>query len=134
MIRFFAVPDPDDPPRMTFWQRHEAGILTPWPKNAHYGPRAPFPTGRSVREQLRAARWAAEHYRPWLSRIEAAIEADPTTAAARFVRVEVRCALCRRKLKTVRSREYGIGPECLGQLPAEQIEQLHAAVLRAGTS
>lgn len=61
--QFVAVPDPDRPAVPTYWRRHGSGALTPWPKGARYGPQMPWVRGRSVREQLRAARWASEHFR-----------------------------------------------------------------------
>lgn len=110
--QFFAVPDPAQPEVMTYWRRDESGMLQAWPKHAIYGPRPDGVFGRSTRELLRLRRWRDDHWTPWRAQIEAAIEAEPGAAAARFSRLTVRCGVCGRKLTDATSRNLGIGPDC----------------------
>jgi hypothetical protein len=35
--KYYAVPDPDDPERMTYWRQTSRG-RQPWPTKAQYGP------------------------------------------------------------------------------------------------
>jgi hypothetical protein len=113
-VRYFAVPDPDDPNRMTYWFRTDGGWIRPWPKGAEYGP-LPEPV---------------ESWNDWQRRVWAAIEADPDGAAARFAKAVVRCGVCGRLLTDPLSRELGRGPDCRDGIPEERMDAARARVRR----
>jgi len=133
---YFAVIDPDDPERMTYWRRGPRG-LKPWPQKATYGPvlrKSDVPAvlrGEARREWVR--QWFGER-RPWSEAVHEAIDADPDGCRARFAAFTSRCCCCGRALTDPASKTYGIGPECRDGVSAdvlarmvEQIGRLHAA-------
>ncbi|XTZ13901.1 DUF6011 domain-containing protein [Micromonospora echinospora] len=132
---YFAVPDPDDPTRITYWRRAAAGKLTPWPSRARYGPqlyRSDVPAdlaGMQRQEWIQA--WARENQRPWYEKIHAALDADPQECAARFAAFATRCCQCGRMLHDPESKACGVGPDCRDGWPAAVIAAMVEAVGRA---
>ncbi len=137
--RYFAVIDPLDPERMTYWFRskrgRKAGRLRPWPKD-----RSPWsvhirdlpeaggfdtPANRAYTDEYFARARIAR------AEIERAIETDPQTAAARFSRLQTTCCCCGKQLTEEHSKAYGIGPECRKGMPAELLARFTDAVGRA---
>jgi hypothetical protein len=140
--RYFAVADPDDPTRITYWRRADSGQLAPWPAKARYGPalyRKPGPghqhvipaglSGEERRQWLLA--WIEDVSAPWHRRAHEAIKADPLAAAARFATLQCACVICGRSLSDVASRTYGVGPECRGSWPDARLADAAEAVGRA---
>lgn len=131
---YFAVPDPADPHRITYW-RQTAHTLTAWPPAARYHPlllKSDVPaglTGQARREWLWA--WAREHLHPWFDAVRFAIAADPHGCAARFAALHTRCCCCGRKLRDPASKTYGVGPECRDGWPAEVLSAMVEQVGRA---
>lgn len=131
---YFAVPDPADHGRMTYWRR-TAHTLRPWPPRARYEPRllrTDVPdglTGNELREY--AVRWWHEVAGPWHDAITAAIDTDPAGCAARFAALTTRCCWCGRRLTDSASKTYGIGPDCRAGYPDESLAELAEAVGRA---
>lgn len=116
--KYFAVPDPLDPDRITYWYRptrgQYKGRLRPWPPHTGYHPlyTRDMPAGlsHSERRGFIAAHWdrMANAY----AEIKNTVEADPDTAAATFAAFHTRCCRCGKALTDERSKTYGIGPEC----------------------
>lgn len=149
--RYFAVADPDDPGRITYWRRSANGQLAQWPAKACYGPalyRKPGPghqhvipaglDGEDRRQWM--LRWIEDVSAPWYRWVHGAIEADPVTAAARFATLKCACIICGRSLSDAASRAYGVGPECRGSWPdallaavSEAVGRAHAEMLERGT-
>ncbi len=140
--RYFAVADPVDPGRMTYWRRDGGGRYRPWPAKARYGPdlwRDPgegrehvIPAGLGDADRKRwLLDWAGRVSGPWHAQVQAAIEADPAGAAARFAALRCCCACCGRKLKDPTGRTYGVGPECRDGWPADRLAAAVEAVGRA---
>lgn len=133
-VDYYAVLDPDDPDRMTYWYRTKRGRIMPHPPKAHYGPvlfRADVPAG--LDQQARGAwvsNWFRTVSRPWHQTVREAIEADPVTAGARFAKFACRCCCCGRTLTDPDSKTYGVGPDCRSGLPASILAQLNEAVGR----
>lgn len=136
---YFAVPDPLDPTQMSYWYRpvrgRQAGQILPWPpRRSRWGrlgvkdipvDKAADPAGwgafvDAYFGKVRAARAA----------VEAAIEADPDTAAARFAVFGFRCCFCSKVLTDERSKVYGVGPECRQGVSAEFLGHLTDVVRR----
>jgi hypothetical protein len=130
---YFAVPDPTDPQRMTYWRQTDQRF-TAWPARARYGPRllkSDVPaelTGRARQEWI--WKWAADHLNPWFAAVRTAIADDPNGCAARFAALSTRCCWCGRVLKDAASKTYGVGPECRDGWPAEVLAAMVAAVGR----
>lgn len=141
-VEYFAVVDPSDAGRMTYWRRTDRGIA-PWPVRARYGPRltrTDLPadlrhTARHARRLQEYVRdWHRQHTVPWHQAVCDAIDADPQGCAARFAAFTIRCCYCGRKLTDPASKTYGIGPDCRdGELPevltafTEAVGRAHAA-------
>jgi hypothetical protein len=123
-IRFYAVPDPDDPGLMTYW-RERNGILYMWPNKARYGPtllRSDVPKGLvGYRKNEWAVKWYHANRIPWQEKVNAAIEADRDKASAVFAAFCTRCGFCGKELKEEKSKVTGIGPECVKGLPDELV-------------
>lgn len=145
-VQYFAVPDPDDASRMTYWRhRGDSGdplSLTAYPPRAKYGPlwfRKPgegrkhvVPSGLSPYQRFQwVNRWHLEVRQPWEARVYAAINADRVAAAVRFGAFATRCCCCGRRLTDSASKTYGIGPDCRGGLPDGVLALFNAAVGRA---
>jgi hypothetical protein len=132
---YFAVPDPADPTRVTYWRRSADTRLHAWPAKARYGPRllrSDVPDdlkGRERQDWIWA--WSRGHITPWLLAVGDAINADPDGCAGRFAALTRCCCWCGRKLTDAASKTYGIGPECRAGLPDEALAALIEAVGRA---
>jgi len=133
--RYFAVTDPLDPAKVSYWYRptegRHAGAITPWPLRRNSW-------GALYRKDVAAGAdgraYAIEHFaRVARARQDAEreIDRDPVAAAQRFARLAIRCCCCGKALTDDRSKVYGIGPECRrGASPAFLallVEQVKAA-------
>jgi hypothetical protein len=131
---YYAVLDPSDPGRMTYWRQTKTG-RAPWPAKARYQPTlytSDIPAG--VRPSERGewiSQWHREHALPWWDALHAAIDADPIAAQARFAAFATRCCNCGRVLTDEASKAYGIGPECRRGFPDGVLAALAEAVGRA---
>lgn len=132
---YYAVYDPADPGRITYWRETPSGGRKPWPGKASY---APVLYKRDVPGELNKAdrrawinAWFREQQPKWYEAIDAAIDADPVAARARFASLTSRCCLCGRTLTDPASKCYGIGPECRDGLPGGLLAELTVAVGRA---
>jgi hypothetical protein len=137
-VEYFAVPDPDDAERMTYWRMSSRGLVS-WPPAARYGPRL---LKRDVPRDLRGAAkaewvhaWFQNTRFTWQASVIAAINADQHAAAARFAVFAIRCYCCGRALTDPQSKTLGIGPECRSGMPVEilaalneQVGRLHASL------
>jgi hypothetical protein len=74
----YAVPDPHDPGRLTFWAV-VGGVARDWPAGTRWRPIAP----RGLAPDDRDA-WYQDVYYPWRAKVAEAIDADPAAAAAAF--------------------------------------------------
>mgnify|MGYP007075790361 CR=1 FL=1 len=137
-VDYFAVPDPGDPERMTYWYRNKRGELKPHPAKARYGPRLTWADiaeagidrrDRSTVDQF-VRNWHRTVSRPWHAAVREAIEQDPITAGLRFAQFAFRCCSCGRLLTDPSSKTYGIGPECRQGMPAEILARLNETVGR----
>ncbi|MBM0239370.1 hypothetical protein JNW88_23525 [Micromonospora sp. ATA32] len=139
---YFAVPDPADPGRITYWRR-TSGTLKPWPAKARYGPvlyRTDLPAGLDAQQRQQwAADWYRENAHPWHDRVRAAIDSAPDECAARFAAFTTRCRQCGKLLHDPASKAYGVGPDCRDGWPeavlalaAEAVGRAHAAVPQPG--
>lgn len=137
-IDYYAVPDPHDPERMTYWYRNKRGELKPHPTKARYGPRLTWAdiTEAGVNRHDRTAvsefvsNWYQTVFQPWHIAVREAIKQDPITTGLRFARFACRCCSCGRTLTDPSSKTYGIGPECRQGMPAEMLARLNEAVGR----
>lgn len=133
-VAYYAVPDPDDPGRMTYWYRNRRGQLKPHPAKAKYGPRctraAMEQAGLDFRNRDDVRAWYETVGWPWARAVREAVEADPFTAGLRFARFCTRCCFCGRLLVEPSSKTYGIGPECRQGLPAATLARLNEALGR----
>jgi predicted transcriptional regulator len=90
----FAVPDPDDGERMTYWRVEAANasgskrVLRPWPADVRWAPMRPaYPEGLDREGRRRwADDWYADVYFRWKDDVIAEIAADPQAAADEFAR------------------------------------------------
>ena len=142
-LTYYAVPDPDTCD-MTYWMRTKRGQLKAWPATAKvddYGPRLWFkpghdrehvvPEGLTERERgnwIRA--WYDTVRNPWVAKILAAIEREPDAARARFAAFTSHCCICGRTLTDEDSRVRGIGPDCIGRVPAAFAEACAREIAR----
>jgi hypothetical protein len=116
----YAIPDPLDPGKVSYWYRPESGRdkgkLQPWPPQRNTWGRLYYknmPDGATRTPANRAfadAHWAK--VREGRKTAVAEIEANPELAAARFARYAVACSACGKAMWDERSVTYGIGPEC----------------------
>jgi Family of unknown function (DUF6011) len=115
---YFAVPDPLDPTKLSYWYRpkrgRRAGKLQPWPPRRN---RWGILLAKDVlaqpveqRDEYRIAHW--KRVRAAREEIAQAIESDPIGAAARFAAAHSACCCCGKALTDERSKTYGIGPDC----------------------
>ena len=89
----FAVLDPDDGGRWTFWRVEATNAsgsrreLRPWPPDVRWAPlRPPYPEGLDFQQRKAWSQdWYDREYFAWKEAVIAAIEADPQGAAAEFV-------------------------------------------------
>lgn len=136
-VAYFAVPDPSDATRMTYW-REAGGKRKPWPAKATYGPalyRTDLPDGLDWQaRQDWIADWMRANAWPWYEQVNAAIEADRAGCARRFAEFTSRCCQCGRKLRDPATKVEGIGPECREDAPAwlmtaaaSEVSRVHAA-------
>jgi hypothetical protein len=134
----YAVPDPDDEDRMTYWRVEESGrhrVLRPWPADVRWAPwRPPYPEGLD-REQRRewSQRWYDEVFFGWKDAVIAAIAADHQAAADEFARSAPTADLPEpvRKRPRVRVRPKPVSKK-QRQIAAEAL--LAEALRRAGMS
>jgi hypothetical protein len=116
----YAIPDPLDPAKVSYWYRpdsgREKGKLMPWPPRRNTWGRLFYkdmPDGRAQTATNRAfadAHWAG--VREARKTAAAEIDANPELAAARFARYSAACCSCGKAMWDERSVTYGIGPEC----------------------
>lgn len=109
---YYAVPDPDNADVITYWHASDDD-LTPWPRNAKYGPvlyRRDVPKKQPERNAVREAFWGRR--RAWHETIRQLITADLDAARALFAGDTIRCYECGRVLTDDTSRRLGVGPEC----------------------
>lgn len=77
----YAVPDPDQPSRLTFWEVDENGQVRDWPQGVRW---RPLPPRGLTREQNHDWYAPGGPYRTWRAQVAEAIAADPVAAAVRF--------------------------------------------------
>lgn len=90
----FAVPDPDDGSRLTFWRVESTNRdgsrkeLRPWPPDVRWAPWRPdYPEGLDAGQRREwSQRWYDEVYFGWKEQVIEAIAADPQGAADEFAR------------------------------------------------
>jgi hypothetical protein len=118
---YFAVPDPLDPAKMSYWYLPKKGWmkdkLQPWPPRRNkWGALWIKDVPEQVRNDKKAyTEYITAHFnRVRLARIdvERIVSADPQLAAVRFSHLAIRCCRCGKALTEQRSKTYGIGPEC----------------------
>jgi hypothetical protein len=117
--RYYAVPDPADPLRMTFWRVSARGCRS-WPPRSGGD-------GARFKEQLAAAESRAEWVRLVVEHSDAVdveIREHPERAGARFACWHARCCNCGRRLTDPTSKTYGIGPECRSGVPRPVLAQM----------
>jgi len=133
-VRYFAVPDPDDATRMTYW-RETARNTSAWPNAAKYGPvlwKRDMPAGLSPSaRQDYVARWYLEVRNPWLTKIRESLDTTRDEATARFAALQLRCGFCGKALTDPKSKTIGIGPDCRDGFPDSLIATFVEAVGRA---
>jgi hypothetical protein len=134
---YFAVPDPLDLSKMSYWYRPEgAAEVRPWPpRRSPWGrvPRSILPDGapKGSPEWLAAVRPYAERITAAREAVNAEIAADPIGAAARFATLQVRCCCCGKRLTDERSRVYATGPDCRAGASPDWLASMVNAVARA---
>lgn len=117
--RYYAVPDPVDPAKVSYWYEPRrgklAGTLQPWPPNRnHWGSlfHRDIPEGLTEAQRRAFTDDYFRRVRQAREDISGIIAADPAAAALRFSRYCVCCCSCGKALTADRSSVYGIGPEC----------------------
>jgi hypothetical protein len=121
--RYYAVPDPADPLRMTFWRVSARGCRS-WPPRSGGD-------GAKYKALLAAAESKTEWTRlvvEWSDAIDTEIREHPERAGARFACWHARCCRCGRRLTDPRSKTYGIGPECVTGVPRSVLPQMAEAM------
>lgn len=129
-VGHYAIPDPHDPAVVSMWRVRRAR-LTPWPKEARFGPvlyRRDLPGDRAQAQLVQDAHWAT--VRAYREQVAAILAAEPEQAAARYAAVTFRCASCNRPLKVPESNGYGVGPECRSWMPPALLAAYAAQVAR----
>lgn len=130
---YFAIPDPLDPAKASFWYRvpsgRSAGRIEPWPpRRSHWGhlPVKDIPHDREAEPDTYRAFVDAyfARVREARSAIRASIEDEPEIAAARFAAWSIRCCMCGKKLTDQRSKVYGVGPDCRAGAPAGLVDAI----------
>ena len=126
-IRYYAVSDPADPTRMTFWRETERGRRSWPPKSGTFG--------ADFYERLKAATHEERVHlmQTWRAAIDVEIDARPDLASARFSAWHSRCSFCGRRLTDPTSKTYGIGPECRSGCPDPLLEALAEQMRRTVT-
>lgn len=134
----YAVADPFEPWRASYWTVSSQEGLKAWPTAAagKYGPQRPpkGAPGGSIEQRRDAIRFWRGHVEEYRVAVLKAIAADPAGAAARFARETERCSACRSPLKAGElpdSAAAGRGrvPE---ELTGERRDQMIADLRRAG--
>lgn len=131
---YFAVPDPLDPFKLSYWYRpkrgRQAGELQPWPPRRNRW-------GRLLRADVLAQpveqrmAYQINHWkrvRDGRREVAQQIDTDPTGAAARFAAAQSICCCCGKGLTDERSKTYGIGPDCRAGVQPETLASLIAAM------
>ncbi len=138
---YFAVPDPLDSAKLSYWYRPKrgkrAGQLRPWPPGRNdWGAlyrKDVLAQPPAERVDYQVAHW--QRVRAGREETAKTIEADPVLAAARFAACHSICCCCGKGLTDERSRTYGIGPDCRSGIDPEVLTVLidrMAAVHAAG--
>ncbi len=115
---YFAVPDPLDPDRLSYWYRpkrgRDAGKILPWPlRRNRWGVllrKDVLAQPVEQRDEYRIVHW--KRVREARQEIADRIEKDPIGCAARFAAAQSICCCCGKGLTDERSKTYGIGPDC----------------------
>jgi Family of unknown function (DUF6011) len=134
---YFAVPDPLDPDRLSYWYRpkrgRKAGKIQPWPPRRN---RWGVLLGSEVltvpvdqRDEYRIGHW--RRVREARQMVAAAIDTDPGLCAARFSAARSACCVCGKELTDERSKTYGIGPDCRQGIGPEALAGLVNAMAAA---
>lgn len=135
LVGTFAVPDPDDPDRMTFWTAG-GGRLNPWPDGMRWAPLPPkFDRSDPDRKQ-QVDDFYAEVYHPWKRRVIDAINADREAATERFQEFHGNVELPPVPVRSPRAPRSGRRRSANDEVQRRRIEeQLLTAILRnAGQS
>jgi hypothetical protein len=106
VTEYYALPHPDAGD-VTYWRRGGDDLVRPWPR-----------PGRALAT----------------AEVTNAIDADRTTAQARFAALTDRCSWCGRKLTDPASKARGVGPVCAADLGEEMVTALTRAVATAHTT
>ncbi len=131
---YFAVPDPLDPSKLSYWYRpkrgKKAGQLRGWPPRRNdWGVlyrKDVLAQPPEQRADYQIAHW--QRIRAAREEIAKTIDADPTLAAARFAACHSICCCCGKGLTDERSKAYGIGPECRSGMKPETLTALTSAM------
>ena len=121
--RYFAVLDPLDTSKMSYWYLPDKGRkkdqLQPWPPlrnkwGSLYDKDIPEHSRENVNAEVFRAFLRAyfDRVRTAREEVERIISEDPGLAAARFSHLAIRCCYCGKTLTEERSKIYGVGPEC----------------------
>lgn len=118
---FFAVPDPSNPDRLTFWRRDRRGrldsYLSPWPMRKQYGPVLP------ASEEGNPLNWAIEVCWPWHRAVRETLRSDLNGCSIRFTVATGRCCVCAKPTDT-----DGICGKCQVNVPAELTHRIANAI------
>jgi hypothetical protein len=133
-VDYYAIPDPHDPGRMTYWYRTKRGRIMPHPPKARYGPMlyrkdVPADLDPEAREAW-VSDWFVNVSRPWHAAVREALKGDLFEAGLRFAQLRSRCCCCGRSLTDPDSKAYGIGPECRIGVAAEVLARMNETVGR----
>lgn len=138
--QYYAIPDPLDPGKVSYWYRpakgRDEGRIVSWPpRRSRWGSLA----HRDVPHDKKTDRDGYSAFvRAYFLKVHAAhglavkaIDANPGTAAARFAAFTVRCCHCGKTLTDERSKVYGIGPECRTGVDPDRLAAAMEAVRAA---
>lgn len=148
--KYFAVPDPLDPTKTSFWYRsqtgRDAGQIKPWPpRRSTWGQLLKVDVPHDKRTEPKAYReFVRGHFAAVgvaRGQVEILIERDPQAAAAAFSHWAIRCCVCGKTLTDERSKVYGVGPDCRARMPvalvdaiAEQVRVVIGQALESGSA
>lgn len=127
---YFAVPDPLDPEKLSYWYRpkrgRKAGKLQPWPPRRNDWGRLTLGALQGMpsyqREDFQVRFWA--QVREARRSVNHQIDTDPIGCAARFAAAQSICCCCGKGLTDERSKAYGIGPDCRSGIEPEVLATL----------